>query len=83
MTAPMRTGVDTETVQELIDALDTLCTKYLANRGSSSQFVITRTTDNPNPWYWMRAEEAIQAGKAAIIRANITANHVRMATPDD
>lgn len=50
--------------EEILEALDCLCDTYLANRGTKSEFVSCITPGNI-PWYWVRAKQAVERGRAA------------------
>lgn len=50
---------DKEVIDELLETLDCLCDKYIANRGTKSEF-ITCITPTEKPWYWIQAEQIIK-----------------------
>ena len=58
---------DTDIMQDMLGALDGLCDKYLANRGTEHEFVSCITPDK-KPWYWVRAEQAVERAKRFIER---------------
>lgn len=48
-------------IVELTGALESLVNTYLANQGTSSEFV-SCITPKGIPWYWIRAKQAIERG---------------------
>ncbi len=59
------TDYEKEVIKELTNALQTLVDQYIANRGTEHEF-ITCITPDKKPWYWLRAEQALEKGKECL-----------------